>query len=29
MKATVSYNLRFNNEGTSYKQMVNIKLSQK
>lgn len=29
MKATVSYNLRFNNEGTSYKQMVNIKLLQK
>lgn len=28
MKATVSYNLRFDKEGTSYNQMVNIKLSQ-
>ena len=29
MKASVSYNLRFNNEGTSYSQMIILKMSEK
>lgn len=29
MKAAVSYNLRFNNEGTSYSQMISLKMTEK
>lgn len=29
MKASVSYNLRFNNEGTSYSQMISLKMTEK